>query len=250
MMKYRAAMVCLVGSLLFCATQNLVAQPGQGRGPGFGGRQSGGGFLARLLQIDAVQKEIKLTDSQLQEAEQAMQALRQAEPQGAPEDRPNFADMSDEQRAQAMARMRERNQQRLKATKEALAKVLSAEQMSRLNQIFLQQQGARVLMEPDVAAALQLTPEQQTKIAGVLNDFTRAARPGGGDGQGQADRAGLRERMRERRNQLEKDAMAILTDAQQAKLKDLQGTPFELPEGTFFGRGGGRGANRDGGSTN
>lgn len=248
-MKYRAAIVCLIGSLLFCAAENLSAQQGQGRGPGFGGRQFGGGFLAGLLRIEAVQKELNLTDSQLQEAQQAMQALRQAQSQEAPGDRPNFADMSDEERAQAFARMRERNQQRLKASKEALAKVLSAEQMSRLTQIYLQQQGTRALSEPDVAASLQLTPEQQTKIAGVLNEFGQGARPGGGAGQGQVDRAALRERMRERRAQLDKDVMAILTAEQQAKLKDLQGTPLELPEGAFFGRGGGQGGNR-GGSTN
>ena len=223
-MKYRAAMVCLVGSLLLCATQNLVAQ-GQGRG--FGGRQAGGGFLARLLQIDAVRQEIKLTDSQLQDVEKAMQELRQAEPQGAPQDRPNFADMTDQQRAEAFARMRERNQQRMKATKEALAKVLSAEQMTRLNQIYLQQQGVRALSEPDVAAALQLTSEQQTKIADILQHLRARHLARAVDaGQGQGDPETLRQRMRERREQLEKDVMAILTDEQKAKLKDLQGTPL------------------------
>ena len=244
-MMYRLATACVIVGVLAFVAADLAAQQGQrqGRGPGFGGRGFGGGSLAGLLRVEEVQQEIKLTDTQQEEIQAAMRAMRPAAGQGQ-RGAANFQDMTEQERTEAFARMREQAQQRAKATKEALAKILSADQMKRLTEISVQQQGVRALADEDVAAAVKLTDDQKSKIAELM----QANRPGrGGAGQAQTDRAAAREQMRQRREQLNKDVMAVLTTEQQAAFKELQGKPFEMPAGRGPGAGGGRGAGRAGG---
>lgn len=244
-MKLRFFTVFLVAGLLALATLPVSAQgQRQGRGQGFPGRQmgmGGMGSLTRLLMIEEVRKELNVTEDQAGQVREAMQAMRQAggpgQGQGAPG---NFSEMTDDERAEFRAQMQQRMQERNNQVKEALAKILSADQMTRLNQISLQQQGIMALTSPDVATALGLTAEQQTKLDDVLASFRRNARPRDA-GEGPGDRQALRQQMQERREQMTKDIMAILSTDQQAKFKEMQGAPFEMPEGALFGGRGGQG---------
>jgi hypothetical protein len=249
-MKLRISMVLLVVGVFALATLPVVAQgqgQRQGRGQGFGGRQMGGmGSIARLLMVEEVQKELKVTEDQVAKVREAMDAMRPAggpgQGQGA---RGNFSEMTEEERAEMRAQMQQRMQERNNQIKEALGKVLSGDQMKRLNEISLQQQGVMALADPDVATALALKEEQKTKIADVLSSFRQNARPARDAGDGPADRQALRQQMQERREQLNKDLMAVLTTDQQGKWKEMQGAPFEMPQGAMFGGAGrgGRGQN-------
>ena len=244
-MKYHFASFCMVAGVLAFVAADLAAQPGQGpgRGPGFGGRGGFGGGLAALLRVEEVRTEINLTDDQQQKVQEAMRAMREAAGQGQ-RGPANFRDMTEQERTEAFAQMREQAQKRAKATKEALAKILKPEQMKRLTEISIQQQGVRALADEDVAATLKLKDDQKSKITELLQ--ARPGRGAGGPGQGQGDRAAMREQMQQRRAQLTKDVMAVLTTEQQAAFKDLQGKPFEMPA-RGPGAGGGRGAGRRGG---
>lgn len=247
-MKLRFSIVLLVAGLLALATVPVVAQ-GQrpGRGQGFAGRQmgmGGMGSLARLLMIEEVRKELNVTEDQAAQVREAMQSMRPADGPGqGPGGRGNLSEMTEEERAEFRAQMQQRMQERNNQIKEALGKVLSADQMARLNQISLQQQGVMALITPDVATALALTEEQTTKLEGVFSSFRGNARPRDA-GEGPADRQALRQQMQERREQMTKDVMAILTTDQQAKFKEMQGSPFEMPPGALFG-GRGRGQQQD-----
>jgi type 1 glutamine amidotransferase len=118
-------------------------------------------------------------------------------------------------------------QEMSREVEKALAAILSAEQARRLNQIVNQQQGARALGEPDVAQALGLSDAQQKQIRQAAEETTREvgalARPGAPPDQA------TRARIKEIRKAGSEKALAVLTAAQKAAWKDLQGEPFRGP---------------------
>jgi hypothetical protein len=61
------------------------------------------------------------------------------------------------------------------------------------------------------------------------------------------ERAGLRDKMTQLREDSEKALMAVLNDEQKAKLKDIMGQPFDMPR-PEFGRGGPGGPGGPGGN--
>jgi len=56
----------------------------------------------------------------------------------------------------------------LRSNGEKLRRLLSQQQIGRLKQIAWQQQGAQAFKSPDIIAALQLTPDEQTKIDDII----------------------------------------------------------------------------------
>jgi hypothetical protein len=201
-----------------------------GGGGRFGNRMMG---MVPLLQIDSVKKELKIEGDKATEVESftikvredfadevrgVMDSLRNA----GPEDRQQFR----EKMAEVANRINER-----------LSTVLNEEQTSRLRQINLQlglrrDGAAQALSSADIAAALDLTPEQQEQ----LREQARESR--GGRGRAAKSLAEARE-----------EANAVLTPEQQEKLTNLLGTEFDLPQAMLEGgRGrGGFGGRRRGG---
>ena len=128
---------------------------GQQRGGrGFGGPGTGGSDFG-LLQQKSVQDELKVSTQQLDEVTAAMEKQRDSVG--------DLGDLSREERQQKFAEMRKANQ-------EALAKILDADQLKRLNQIALQQRGPRAFADPEVASALSLTGEQKQQIETIQDD--------------------------------------------------------------------------------
>lgn len=215
------------------ATQDASAQPERGRifqGRGRFGQQ-GMGFVP-LLQIDSVKQELKLEGDQAaqvdsltvniredfaEEIRGMMQSFRDADPA----DRQQFRDR--------MAEMANRINERL-------GTVLNSEQTSRLRQINLQlglrrDGAATALSSSDIAAALDLTAEQQKQ----LREQAQAQ-----GGRGAVTLAEARE-----------EANALLSPDQQEKLVTLLGAEFDLPAAMLEGnrgRGGfgGRRGNTEG----
>lgn len=207
------------------------AEGGRGlRGGRFGNRMMG---MVPLLQVDSVKRELKLDGDKATEVEsftvkiredfadeirEVMETFRNADPQ----DRQQFR----EKMAEVASRINER-----------LTTILNEEQNARLRQINLQlglrRDGvAQTLSSSDLAAALDLTPEQQEQL-------------------GEQARESRRGRGREARSLVEArdEASEILTPEQQEKLTNLLGTEFDLPAAMLEGgRGrGGFGSRRGGG---
>jgi hypothetical protein len=223
------------------------AQAQRGGGGGFGGRGGfgggmGGGGIQKvaLLRLESVQDELGVDESQLEQ----VQALRGGRGerggrggQGGAE-RPNFRDMDEEDRREAIEVMRQEAAQRQKEQEEKLAEILGPDKMARLNEIYIQAAGVSALQDPSVAEKLDITEEQRNEMREVSQDVMADFRETLQDG----DREAMRERMTEMRAEVEKETMAVLSDDQKEKFNEMKGAPFTLSdEDRQALRGGGRG---------
>lgn len=222
----------------------LFAQPGQDRGRGgpggFGGQFGGGGGTLGLVMRDEVQEELQLVDEQ---REKVAAATEEARDKMRDEMRDVFSqmrDLSDEERRAKFDEIRGRMETMNADLDARLKKMLLPHQYERLKQIGvqsqLQQRGASALSSGEVAEALKLTDEQREKLEQRAEEVQQE----------------LQEKTRQLRDEARNKMLEVLTPEQRAKLDELMGEQFELPEGEgrFRGRGGfggfGRGG-RDGG---
>jgi hypothetical protein len=110
-------------------------------------------------------------------------------------------------------------QEQGKATEKSIAEVLKPEQVTRLGQIALQQQGMNILSDPEVATVLQLTAEQKETVKGIQDELRTALR-----------NLGNTDESRKKGDELRKaqgDKMAaVLTESQKSKVKEMLGAPF------------------------
>ncbi len=208
------AAVAIVAGVVF-ANPALAQQRGAG---GFGGRAAQGGDVVRILAMEPVQKELKLTEAQVTAAREAGDELRST-----------FAglrDLSQEER-------REKMQEFETKTKELRNKVeatLDTAQKERLKQLVLQRRGAfGALQDPEVATALKLSDEQKKKVE-TLAEESRPRRGQGGAGGGQG---GGGERFAALQKERNDKALGILSAEQKAEFEKLQGAKFEFPAGRF-----------------
>lgn len=238
-MKTYRSILALSAVVALCVGA-VAAQPGPGgRGPGgfgFGGFGGGGGGLLMLLRMEAVQKEIKATDDQLASLRKLGEEMR-----GGGE-RPNFGDMSQEEREKAMSAMRER----MEKANAKVAEILKPEQVARLEEISIQMRGTMALADPKVVKKLGLSEDQQKKLQEVQQANAAAMREAFQGG----DREAARAKMQDLRKQSTEKVMAVLTSEQKAAFEKLKGAEFKMPEGAFGRPGGGRGGNRPQGAGN
>jgi len=219
--------------LALCVGTVALAQPGRG---GFGMRGGFGNNLLYLAMNEAVQKEIEVVDDQKAEINKISEEIRSQRPQG---ERPNFREMSEEEREKYIAQMRERGAKEAKIANAKLEEALLPHQMKRLKEIALQQRGTSALTDPEVAKELKITDAQKKKLDDVnqKNRETMGARmrelfQGG-------NREGIREKMQEMRKEAEEKVLAVLTGDQKKKFEEMKGEAFEMPQRTRT-RGGGR----------
>ena len=255
---------CLLSAVLVMTGTALAQGPGRG---GFGGGFPGqGGGIAGLLLMEEVQTELKLTDEQKTKLRDSRDELRgglgggfgrRGQGGGGGGEggggAPNFRDMSAEERQKFMEDARKRMEEQSKKAEELAKGILTPEQMTRLNELRIQQQGVRAMGRPEVAAALKLTDAQKEAI----DDILEAARPqrgpgggGGGFGGGRPsaeDREKARTETEERNKKTQADIDAVLTETQKAEWTKLQGAKFTFPERPAFGAGGRGGRGGQGG---
>lgn len=276
--RFRTA--SLLALVVLAASPAFAQGPGGGRGGPGGGRGGfgggfGGGSPYSLLGNDAVQEELGLSDDQKTKSAALLQEMREARRSqfqgGGQESREALRDLPQEERRARFAAMQkemeERNAKLQAEYKTKFAEVLDEVQLQRLQQIQWQSQGIRALQDPELAKALELSDEQKSKIAGLLNPGGPRGGPGAGDrGPGGPREGGFRgaspeereARMAEMRAQREKreaEVKAVLTDAQRAELENQLGASFDVsklrgqggerrgPGGDRGGRGGDRGGN-------
>jgi Spy/CpxP family protein refolding chaperone len=257
----------LAFTALFLAVACMAAEAQRPRGGqrGFGGRGFGqrgpgmGGGISSLLRSEQVQGELKLTEDQKSQLSQmAEQQWAQMREWFAGRNRGNREEQSEAERQAEREKMIKEFQERTKKAEEKIRGILKPEQFKRLKQIELQQMGANALIRPDVTQALGLTEEQGQKLKELFEgirkqreELREQSRPlflGFRDAN-EEERAALREKgeqLRAKGDALQKEAqqkaMALLTDEQKGKLKDLAGEPFQLDRRDRFGSPGGQGS--------
>jgi len=199
----KLAQITLAAAIVAMAVSPALAQqrqrqPGRGFGGGFGGG------TVYLLTQKSVQDELKLSEEQVKQVKELQEKQRA--------DRPNFQGGDREEIQKKMA-------ERRKAENEAVAKILKPEQLKRVKQIGLQQQGARALNNEEVAKALKITDEQKGKIREIQMKAFEEMRD---VGRGEEARTKIQELMKKTNEKV----MGVLTAEQKTKLKEMQGKPF------------------------
>jgi hypothetical protein len=212
----------VVGLALLLALPAFAQQPQRQRGQGRGGRGGGGFGLAGLINNESVQKELKLDSDQVEKAKAAVQDVREKH-QG---DFAQLQDLSQEERREKMTAM---NRTINEETMKALAGIFKPDQIKRLKQVELYNQGVTAFTDPHVQKALNLTSEQKEKIKTIASDAQEEMRGFRGQrGQGGGDFAEMQKKMAEFRKHTMEKVMAVLNNDQKDKWKEMVGTPFEV----------------------
>jgi len=204
--------IALVLAVVAMASSPALAQQRQrGQRGGFGGS------TIVLLTQKSVQDELKLSGEQVQKIKELSDKQRES-----------FRGPRDED-------ARKKREEARQATEKAVTEILKPDQLKRVKQISLQQQGGRALSNPEIAAALKLSNEQKDKIKSI-QDETRTAR--GQRGQRGQRSEEERKKQQEARKAANEKLMEVLTSAQKTKWKELTGEPFtgEISRRQFGGR--------------
>ncbi|HLJ92314.1 MAG TPA: PVC-type heme-binding CxxCH protein [Gemmataceae bacterium] len=194
-----------LAALVFVLALVATACLGQ---PPFGGPFGRGGNSAMLLRQESIQKELKLTSDQIKKVEELSDNMRD-----------KMRDLFGLEEPERTKMTQELNQE----TEAAIQAVLKPEQGKRLQQITYQRQGIQALVSPEVVRALGLTSAQQAEIRKLTE--ANGAAPRRQFGGGFPDDS-QRKKMEDARKATETKILQLLTAAQQAKWKELQGEPF------------------------
>ena len=198
-------------SVVVLAGEPASAQQRQRQGPG------GFGGPAALLQNPAVQKELKLTEEQLQKARELAQGLIQK----FGEELRGLRELQAEERAK---KFQELSKKISEETNKALKDILKPDQLKRLSQIVLQQRGMEAFADETVHKALKLTEDQLAKAKEVV-------------GKAREEMRDLYQNPRENREKLQalrKSTLdklhGLLTEDQKKAWKELTGEPFQFEQ--------------------
>jgi len=219
------AAVMLMTFVTYAQERQRQRQPGRMGMMGFGAN------TGRLLRAESVQKELNITDEQMTKINEALEAGRPGAGQ-----RPNFQDMTDEERTKFREEMEKRSAEQDKKINE----ILNEQQQKRLKQIRVQLMGAFAFSDEQVGKDLAITDEQRDKIREAFGEIRDAMQD-----VPQGERAARGREMTEKMNA---KVMEILTDEQKAKYKEMVGEPFDVSQLRMGGPGGGPGGGRRGGN--
>jgi hypothetical protein len=198
-------------ALTLAVCQEAQAQRfGRGGGRGMGAMLPDSVSTVFCVQIPGAQKELKLDEATTDKVKNMIREYRDE----ARKEREGGSDM-------ATLRKKLDGEYAPK-----LAAILDKTQQTRLREIAIQVAGVHALQDATVVKDLDLTKEQQDKIAGIVKEHGEHA--GGG---------GAAAFMEHRREQLDK-AVAVLTKDQQEKFEKMKGKPFTFspPAGRSGGR--------------
>ncbi len=168
-----------------------------------------------LLRQQSVQKELKLTQDEIDKIHKhcAMQW----------EKAQKISKLAEPERDRQFDVLTQENDRFVAAT-------LTKEQRKRLQEIMLQIAGLLCLSKPDVAQQLGLTPEQKQR----LPQLQKTARAEMEEVIHDTKKEEKRAKLKELRETSRKRLLELLTDAQEAKWKQMTGTPFQGDLGAFF----------------
>ena len=176
-----------------------------------GGLRPGSVLQSRLLMMEEVQTELKLTDEQKSQAAEINEKLTVGR-------HDLFAKVTKEsgERAGHVDKLE-------KQARESIAKLLDDAQEKRLKELLLQVNGASELTNKEVSAALQITKDQQKKLAAIRRENAKARQKAlaSFDGDRMAKSLKL---------QREADAklLKVLTDDQRKQFEKMQGKKLAI----------------------
>jgi type II secretory pathway component GspD/PulD (secretin) len=178
--------------------------------------QGGGRSLLEHLEEQDVQAELNLSAAQQLQLDELRESLN---------DRSGFTELmkrstqvsSDEEKAKLREQMLNFAAERRQQTEQQFKSILSAEQLTKLEQIALQERGVRALADDDVAARLELTDEQKQAIADLASQRAAA--------RSEAD-LGTDEQFDQFEAQWDARFAAVLTDEQQQQWTTMSGEPI------------------------
>lgn len=236
-MKHSIKLVAVAALVVLGAV--ALAQGGQGGGRQGGGRFGmmggrGGGGPASIVSIPEVQTEIGLNDDQKKKLQEFQDKQRE-------EQRARMEEMRNSGGGGGgfdMEAMRKQQAEQQAKSEKAIKEILTEAQWKRTYEIWVQNQGNRAILNEQVQKDLALTDDQKSKIKDLQTKQQEA-------GQAMMEKMRNGEIQREeiqdlmtKQNQVMNDELGkILTTEQAAKLKEMGGKAFKLPER----RGGGGG---------
>jgi Spy/CpxP family protein refolding chaperone len=214
-------------------TTSLSAQQGRREG-GFGNLGGRGGVPSplALLASESVQKEVGITDDQ----KAKLASLREEFQKEGAKVRSDAgitgggggANITDEQRA----KLNEGMKKVIEAFAPKVKETLKPEQLERVQQIVYQFAGPNAYTNSEVIKALDITKEQQEKIATVTKDFQEKIQALGGAG------GGNREAFTKLRDERAAALTKLLTPEQSEKFAKLKGKAFDVSTIQLGGPGG------------
>ena len=185
-------------NMLYSIYRELVVEPGERR-------------LKRVLN-QAVQKDLQVAKTQ---AAGILQLDLQAKRRDSRDDFDEFKTMSRAERKQEFER---RSQQ----TNESLTRILTSQQVKRLEQISVQLQRSRAFTSSEVVVKLGITNEQNAEIRNMRDEVRRSMR--------RYYRSGDRQKASEGYRKLTDRILDVLSPEQREKWNGLRGKPFDIDE--------------------
>lgn len=266
MLKLRFTRMLTVGLVLFLGVSMTFAQQDRQRGQGGRGGRGGGGFgpqgVLGLINNEAVQKELGVdkdtTDKLKKVSDDARADLRPPEGQGG---FGAFQGLSDDERRAKMDELRKAGEERQAKVNAKyipqVQEILNDGQYTRLKEIYWQSNLQAALADAEVVKAVDLTKEQQEKVAAVTKEYRdkqaelfrggRGNGGGGGGGNFQEAFAKMQEMSKER----DTKTLDVLSAEQKEKFTKLKGKEFDVAQLRGGGGRGGRGrGGRPGGDNN
>lgn len=197
-----------------------------------GGLQTFGNQI-ELLEFPAVQKELAISDEQMQQLTEAFAPLREL---GG--DSMEARNLRPEEQRKRLLEIAEMGAAASKLVAEKVDRILNPQQRTRLKGLWLQFQGTRLLTEPEFAEELGLTPEQKDKIVEIrkvvrnhrLKALALNPPPGLPSFQdfSEAEREQWRNELRALEEKAEAETLAVLTAEQKAKFAEMEGKEFDF----------------------
>ncbi len=186
----------------------------------FGGRNP-----LNLVRIPSVQKEIKLTEEQTTK----LAEINKATSAKMVELRKGLQGVQGEERKKKLAEFRANLTKATAESQASIKKLLTDTQKTRLEQISVQQQGARALLNKEVAGKLKVTDKQQATVKDAFASQQKKQQQLFQDIRNgvlqPVDRA---KKSAEIREETEKAAIDALTDAQKKQFEAMKGKKFDL----------------------
>jgi Spy/CpxP family protein refolding chaperone len=172
-----------------------------------------------LITVKSVQQELKMTDEQIKKVAQIPEMVKKKL-----QEKLNALD--DLEGRELREKSKEAREQYRQEFPKLLAEILTPEQMARLNQIHLQFIGVKAFVEPSVVKAMNFTDEQKAKIDNIIKDNSKETFEVYLQSNG--DAVAARKKVDALNKKQMDRALAVLTDEQKAKWKEVTKTPFDV----------------------
>jgi hypothetical protein len=210
MMRPIGKFVLTLGALALLAAPAWAQQ-------GRGGFMMGGG--AGFLMAPNVQKDLKLSDTQVEKIQPTLRELREKHQDA-------FAALRDASPEERPAKVRALSKTFADDVKKALS--LSDEQSKRFDQISLQMHGLQSFHDPVVAEKLKLTDDQKSKLREIAEASRGAFAGAFNKDASEEERAEARKKMVATQKENMTKMQALLSSDQKKAWKDLTGEPIEI----------------------